>query len=346
MLETNNKFWQKDIESIANEKIIDSFKNASILITGATGLIGKELVLSFLCANRIKNLNIKIIALVRNIEKAKKIFKNIINDKNFEIINQDITTPIDYNKKLDYIIHCANTTSSKEIIEKPVTTIETIYSGTKNILELAKKNKIKSLIYISSLEIYGIIQKNKMINENDFGYIDLSNPRSSYPEAKRIAENLCCSYAHEYNLDIKIARLTQTFGAGISPEDNRVFAQFAKNAVAKKDIILHTKGETIRNYCYLTDAILAILYILILGKKAENYNVANKNTKISIADMAKLIAKMCSTKIEFEINNNNYGYNPTIKACLNPKKLESLGWKPKINLNEMFTRLINYLKEE
>ena len=325
--EVDNKIWQEDIESIADSEIIDSFKDSVVLITGATGLIGK------------------VIALARNLDKANEIFKNVINNDNFEIIVQDILKPIAYNKKIDYIIHCANSTSSKEMLEKPVEMIEVIYLGTKNVLDFAKQNDIKSVLYLSSLEIYGLLEKEGLINEEDFGYIDLNNPRNSYPEAKRMAENLCSSYANEFNLDIKIARLTQTFGAGISLDDNRVFAQFAKSAFEKKDIILHTKGETTRNYCYLTDAIIGLLTILVKGEKSKSYNLANKNTKISILDMAKLVAKQNDINVCFKIDDINRGYNPKIIACLNPEKLENLGWNPKVELGEMFDRLIKYLKE-
>lgn len=342
--EVDNRIWQEDIENLANEIIFEEYKNSSILVVGASGLIGSEIVFSLIRANRIKKLNIKVVALVRNEKKAQEKFKNILTDSCFQILIQDVNDKINCDEKIDYIIHCANNTSSMDMLLKPVEVINTTLNGTRNVLEFAKEKKIKSLIYLSSLEVYGIIKKDELIKEDDFGYIDLANPRSSYPESKRLAENLCTAYACEYGIDVKIARLTQTFGAGILKDDNRVFAQFARCASEKKNIILHTKGETIRNYCYITDCVNAILIILKNGLNKEIYNVANEKSGISIYEMANLIAQKNNIKVEFEIDDLNRGYNSTIKACLDSSKLKTLGWQAKVGLDEMYERLIEYLK--
>ena len=343
-MEVDNKIWQEDIENLANKEIYNCFKNKTVLITGATGLIGSEIVFSFICANRIKDLNVKVIAFVRNEAKAENLFKNILNNSNFKLHIADIKDEINIEENIDYIIHCANITSSQMMLEKPVETSLIALDGTKNILEFACKKEVKSLIFLSSLEIYGLINKEELIKEDDFGYIDLSNPRSCYPESKRMAENLCIAYSHQYGLNTKIARLTQTFGAGINDEDKRVFAQFVQSAINKKNIVLHTKGNTTRNYCYLTDAINGILTVLIKGENKNAYNIANKNARFSILEMAEMIAKKTNVEIEFQIDDVNRGYNPEIKACLDTAKLEKLGWKPEINQEEIFERLIEYLK--
>ena len=200
------------------------------------------------------------------------------------------------------------------------------------------------MIYLSSLEVYGKTEKED-ITEKDLGYIDILSVRSSYSEGKRMAETMCISYAKEYNVPVKIARLSQTFGAGVSKEDNRVFAQFAKSVINKENIVLFTKGETKRNYCYTADAICGILTILVKGKTSEAYNVANKNTYISIAEMAKILENE-NTKVIFKIDNVDRGYNPTIQICLNSSKLEAIGWSAKVDLPEMFERTIKSMQEE
>ena len=343
MFEVDNKIWQEDIDQIAKSNIIDEFKNSSFLITGATGLVGSELVFSLLCANRIKNLNNKIYALVRNEAKAKALFKNVLDNPNFNLVIQDVIEPINCCEKIDYVFHCASITSSIDMVKKPVDTIITTFNGTKNVLDFALKSNSK-VLYLSSLEAYGIINSEAEIKEDDLGYIDLANPRSSYPESKRIAENLCASYSSQYGLDIKIARLTQTFGAGISRDDNRVFAQFAKSAINREDIVLHTKGETIRNYCYITDAVIALF--VILKKGFGVYNVANKSTAISIKNMAQLIANQNDVFLKYEIDDINRGYNPTICMKLDTKKLENLGWSAEVGIEEMFDRITRFLKIE
>ena len=333
---SNMTTLEEDIKNITKQFDMSVFDNKTILITGTTGLIGSICAKGLLASDR----NINVIALVRNEEKAKKIFSE---HKNLKFTVQDINSPINIKENIDYIIHTASITASKDFIEKPVETINTAIEGTRNVLEFAKSQAVKSFVYLSSLEVYGVPNKED-ITEADYGYIDVLSPRSSYSEGKRIVENLCIAYGKEYNLPVKIARLAQTFGAGISIEDNRVFAQFAKSVLYKNNIILHTKGKTKRNYCYTTDAVCGIFTILTKGENNNAYNIANKNTYISIADMAKMLENE-NTKVQFVIDNENRGYNPTVKICLNTNKLEALGWSAKVNLDEMYKRTIQHLKE-
>lgn len=331
--------FEDDIKEIINNFDMSVFRDKTILITGATGLIGKLCTLSILGAE----VGAKVVALVRNREKANKIFSDC---KNLELLVQDINSPINTERKIDYIIHCASTTSSSDFVQKPVETIYTALNGTRNVLEFAKRRGkyLQGMVYLSSLEIYGKTAK-EQVTETDSGYIDILSPRSSYSEGKRMAETLCISYGYEYNVPVKIARLAQTFGAGVSKEDNRVFAQFSKSVIQKENIILHTKGETTRNYCYTTDAVCGIFTILTKGENNNAYNVSNKNTYISISDMAKLLENE-NTKVVYQIDDKERGYNPTIKICLDSTKLEQLGWNAKINLSQMFERTIISMQEE
>ena len=344
--ETENNIRQQDLEELVNNSVFDKFRDKTVLITGATGFIGSETVLAFLCANRIKNLNTKIVALVRNLEKAHKIFEHIIDDCNLEIIVQDIIEPIEYTGNVDYIIHCASNTQSKYMLEKPATTASIILDGTKRVLDFAKEKKVISTVFLSSIEVYGSIDSDLEIKENDnVGQIDITSPRSSYPLAKRMAENLCVDYSTEYGIDTKIARLTQIIGAGIKYNDTRVFAQFARSVIEQQDIVLHTKGETTRNYCYITDCVSGILSILIDGKNKEIYNVANSDTKCSIREIAEKFAKMGNLDIKYETKEHKE-YPPEIKCCLNSDKLLSLGWEPQIMLQEMLDRLTKSMNRD
>ncbi|MBQ9149512.1 NAD-dependent epimerase/dehydratase family protein [bacterium] len=346
MAEVDNKIWQEDIEKLIQDNIFNSYKNSSILITGATGLIGSWLVLSFLAANRIKKLNNKIYALIRNTDKAKNIFKNVFDDPNMEFVIQDIQDEINISENIDYIFHCANITSSKTMMEKPIDVILSTTLGTNNVLDFAVSKKA-SVLYLSSLEIYGKheIQKDS-IKEDDYGVLDSKNIRNCYPISKKNAETLCLAYHITHNLDVKIARLTQTFGPGVSKEENRVFVQFAKNIIQNKDIVLKTDGLSYKNYCYITDTISALLMILQKGRKAAVYNVANSETALTIKDLAlRLIENFKSSCLKFEINEDN-PYLENVHLKLDTALLESLDWKPKVGIDEMFDRLIEYLKLE
>lgn len=338
-----NKIEEIDTTEIVYSKYTnwEFFKNSTIMITGATGLIGFQTILAILLANEKLNTNIKVLALVRNKKKAKKMFSRFTTNK-LKFIVQDILKPIKA-KKADFIIHTANTTSSREMTECPVETINSIVEGTKNVLEFSKSNKVKSIVYLSSMEVYGDIpiSRKEPLKEEDLGKIDILKPRSSYPVGKRLAESMCSAYAKEYNTPVKIARLAQTIGAGVDYADNRVFAQFARNIVEKKDIVLKTKGETIRSYIYITDCIIALLKMLEKGENGESYNVANPDTTCSIKQMAQMLcSKHENSKLKFELDDK---YFPkTTKLNLSIEKLNKVsGWKPVVSLEEAYNRLIN-----
>lgn len=331
---------EEDLKYIANYSLpYEEMKETTVLVTGATGLIGVSIVRALVAIG-----DIKVIAHVRNREKAEEIYGALLQ-KNVELYVDDITKEINVSEDIDYIFHCASITTSKTMIEKPVETICTSVEGTKNILELAKNKKSKSVIYVSSMEMYGAFNNlNHDVTEKDLGYVDNLKIRSNYPESKRLCENMCIAYMSEYNIPVKIARLAQTFGAGILPGENRVFAQFAKSAIKGKDIVLHTKGMSEGNYCYTRDCITGLLTILLKGKNGEAYNVSNPESHITIVDMAYMIADKIAEgriKVVFDIpSENKFGYAADTKMKLNSSKLQALGWKPEIGLEEAYKRMI------
>lgn len=338
-----NQHTRRDCRDIVMSNLVNwqNFKDKTILITGSTGFIGVQTVLALSKASKDYNLNVKLILTVRNIKKAKSIFYSELRFVNIKLIKQDINKKINYHGKVDYIIHAASNTSSKSFVDTPVETIDTTVNGTRNILELAKEKQVKSVVYLSSMEVYGTVNSDTPLKEDDYGYLDLTNERNSYPQAKRLAETMCYSYFKEYNLPVKIARLCQIIGANIPYNDTRVFAQFARNVVEKKDIVLHTDGSTVRNYCYITDCITAIFKILTEGASGEAYNVANKDAICSIKEMAEKIAKDTpEIKVIVENKNSNL-YPKNCKIFLDTNKLESLGWNAEIAVDDILSKLVD-----
>ncbi len=340
---------KEDIENIVKKiENINQYKNSIFLLTGATGFLGSLITRTLLMLNVKYNLNLKVVFYVRNKEKLESIFKEELKNINHQIIIGNLTSKIEYQDKIDYIFHCANTTNSLEMIQKPVETFSSIFEGTKYILDLAKEKNIKSMVYLSSMEVYGQVTTDILMTEEKLGFIDILNPRSSYSEGKRAAECLCKSYFVEYKVPVKIARLAQIFGPGILKDDNRVFAQFIKSVLNKEDIVLHTTGESRGNYCYTVDCIIALFLLLNKGVNGEAYNVVNEETNISIKDMAYLVANEISpykVDVKIEIPKENKGYAPITKLRLSGKKLEKLNWQPKINLKEMYIKLKQYFGE-
>lgn len=345
-----NNILKEDIQLFASRfALATELEGKTIAITGSTGLLGACMVRCLLALKAQRGVNLHIVAVVRNMEKAVLLFGEEREELSYYQYDFSSTEPFQPKRRVDYLFHFAAPTASKDFVEKPVETMNTVYMGMQNILNYAEQAKLESLVLASTLEVYGTITDDSTpLTEDKQGYLNPMATRSSYPLAKRAAEGLCHNYAVEKQVKVKVARLAQTFGAGVSKQDNRVFAQFARSVIHDEDIILHTTGELSRCYCYTTDAISAMLYILLKGEDGTAYNVANEATYISIRQMAELVAKTFNpdhVHVVIEMQEG-LGYSPTTKLRLDTQRIQSLGWTPYYNIKEMFHRLIASMKEE
>lgn len=354
----SDKVWcedetlQQDLERIAASNVIDweKLRGKRVLVTGATGLIGSILARALVCAGKSRGLNLRVLALVRNRAKAEKLFAPFLGE-GLEIFTCDILAPIEAPGEIDYIVHGASVTTSKDFVDHPVETILTALKGTENLLELAREKHVQGMVYLSSMEAYGVVDaEHYNVRESDYGYIDPLLVRSSYSESKRMAEGLCGAYAHEYQVPVKTVRLAQTFGAGIPEGENRVFAQFARSILTGKDIVLHTDGSKAHCYCYTADAVCGILKVLLDGAPGEAYNVSNEETFSTIREMAEMVIAEypeSGSELVFDIpeDMNQFGYAPTSRMLINAEKLRTLGWRPEVDLKEMFRRLIASMRQ-
>lgn len=311
-------------------------------ITGATGLIGQTLIKQLL-----ENDNTFIYAFIRNEQKAKILFANEWDNPRLQFIIGDIRKPLNIPYNIDYIVHMASITSSKMFIEKPVETIDTSISSLKNVLQLAANKHIHSMVFLSTMEVYGTPQTDEKIDETHPCIVDPLSVRDSYPISKVLCENLCVSYAKEYGIPIKIARLTQTFGQGVQKDDGRVFAYFARCLLQGEDIVLKTTGKTKRSYLHVSDASRAIQTILKKGENGEAYNVANEATYCTIREMAEQVAAMSNGKIRVRIELDDikkYGFASELHMNLDTTKLQDLGWHAQYDVKDMFKSLLKTWK--
>ena len=325
------------------------------IITGATGYIGSALIKFILKDGRIdgENQAPHIIAPVRDWHKASRMLPARVELVQTNLCDRRcVEQMLEVGSEADYIIHCASVTKSAEMISHPVEVIESIVNTTQNVLELARRCNVKSMVSLSSMEVYGNIDcsDGHRVSEQELGDLDIYNVRSCYPLGKRMAENICYSYFKEYGIPVKVARLAQTFGEGGSLSDRRVFAQFADSVRVGTDIVLHTEGSSMGNYCGIHDAVEGILTILNCGRNGQAYNVVNEENTMTIREMAELVSEKVAggkIKVRFDIPKENiYGYAADTGLRLSGEKLKELGWTPTERLEQMYRELLEYWRQQ
>lgn len=331
-----DELYLEDLDNILScnlpwEKLYDK----NILITGATGLIGSCMVDLLMRLNKVN-----VFAMGRSEEKAKERFIDYFTKNNFKFICHDVSKKLNIDIKFDYIIHAASIVNPKGYNEQPVETITGNFLGTYNLLEYAKKYPIERFMFVSSSEVYGEAKDElEKFDEEYSGYINPLKVRSSYPTSKRASENLLISYGSEYGIDGVIVRPAHIYGPTMAKDDSKVIAEFIRNGMSGKDIILKSSGKQVRAYTYVTDTVSAMLYVLLLGNSCEAYNISSDDF-ISIKELAEYIAKILGVKVIFE---NDSECN-TSKIILDNNKILKLGWESKINLVKGIDKTIKILR--
>jgi len=345
----NNSSYIEDMEFLLNSNILlEQMIGSSVLITGASGLIGSFLVDLFMFYNEQYSCNISVFAMSRNKTSLEKRFKTHRGNPNFHIIQHDVTSRITCDYRFDYIIHAASNAYPQVFSTDPVGTIMGNVCGVYNLLEYARQRGLKRFLFISSGEIYGQGSEGISAFEESYsGYIDIVNPRSCYPNGKRTAETLCVSYTKQYCVDTIIARPCHIYGPTATKNDNRVTAQFINNVLEGKDIVMKSKGLQLRSYCYVVDCVSAIITILLRGQTGNAYNIANSNSNVTIREMAEIIANISGKEVIFQLPDEveKAGYNLVTHSVLNARKLEGLGWSAKYDIQKGLKRTIEILEE-
>ncbi len=340
-----NELYLKKIKELCMKNISwEILKNKKILITGASGLIASCLVDSLMYRNSNYKDDIKILALVRNKEEAEKRFEKYLDNNNFKLIVQDISNPINIDEDIDYIVHAASGANPTIYTMDPVGIMKANFLGTLNLLEYAKIHNVKRFIFISSGEVYG--EKEGKLNEVDNANASFTNFRDCYPESKRASETLCACFKKQYNIDTISVRFCHIYGPTMTEKDTRAVAQFIKKAVNNENIVLKSTGMQIRAYCYVFDAISALLYILFYGESDNAYNVADKKSITTIKELAEIVSNVVNRSVKYEIPDEieKQGYTNIKQTVMSTDKIELLGWKPKNDLKVGITETIEILK--
>lgn len=324
---------------------LDNIRNKTILITGALGMLAAGCV-DYLCfLNKEYKTNIKLVLLARSIKRLEKRWG--VQTDNLQYIEQDITEQITYDEDINYVIHAAGNSSPEHIVDSPLNIIGANVTGSLNVLKLVKTKSIENLIFTSTREVYGKNETVTELKETDIGVFDPLDNRSCYPESKRMAENIFKSGYLQQNTPFNIVRIAHAYGPGMFLSDGRVMADLLGNIIDERDIALKSDGTAIRSFCYLFDAVAAMLLILFKGKPCEVYNLANECEEISIFDLANLLLKLSGsiktvTRVNPKVNDVYCKYK---RVSLNTDKIRLLGWSPVFELETGLKQTLDYFGE-
>ena len=343
--------YMEDVHRVAGLELPwEKLRGKSVLLSGATGLLGSFLVDVLLEKNSADALNCTVYALGRSKEKADARFSKYANDPQLVFIPYDVKKPFvrDDIGTVDYVLHLASNTHPVQYATDPIGTITTNIIGLQNMLDFAVAHHAARFAFASSNEIYGENRGDvEFFDEGYCGYIDSNTLRAGYPESKRCGEALCQAYKSQKGLDIVIPRFTRSYGPTMLMSDTKALSQFIKKGVAGEDIVLKSAGTQYYSYQYVADSVSGLLTVLLCGESGEAYNIAEEHSDIMLRDLASIIAEFSGRSVVFEIPDavEAAGYSKATKARLDGHKLQALGWKPSYEIQSGIKRTIKILKE-
>ena len=344
----------QDMEELAQRPglALEKLRGSTVLVAGGNSMLGKYLAWLFCFLNERKGFGITLYVLVRNLEKAKTSYQEWADRDYFYFLHQDICEPIGLKnmrppEKVDFIFHVAGSASASFIARDPVGIIRANTLGTTNMLEFARQTKAQ-VVFASTREVYGKLPESiTRIKEDDMGVLDPIHPRNSYPESKKMAEALLVSYEKQYGVAYTLLRIAHAYGPGMEiNNDGRVMADFIGAVVHKQDIVLNSDGSACRSFCYITDCIDGILRAALCSSAQKMFNLANETEPQMIRDVAQsLIGTFpeLDLKVKFSTEAGGIhqgGYNPIPMVSLDTTRIESIGWKPLVRLQEGMKRTV------
>lgn len=339
----SHSLYQEDLMRILEIPEIERIKGKSFLITGATGLIGVCLIDALMCYNH-QGANIQIYAVGRSWEKAKLRLGEYEKENNFYFVEQDVRQSLPEDIQVDVIIPLASNTHPLAYSQYPIETIEINIKGAEHALNKALACGA-TVLYPSSVEIYGNARGEDVFTEDYTGKLNLVNARACYPESKRLSEALCLSYMAERGVDVKIARLSRVFGPTMLGSDTKASSQFIMKALAGENIVLKSKGEQFFSYTYVADAVKSMLFILLHGESGKAYNISNKDCNVKLKEFAESCANWSGRDVVFDLPSEieQKGYSVAMQAILDNTRLLSIGFSPLYSFKNAIHRTLNIL---
>jgi nucleoside-diphosphate-sugar epimerase len=327
----------------------ERFRNKTVLVSGAAGFLPAYMIETLLHLNQTRDLNIRVVGLVRDLTKAKRRFARHSGPL-LNLVPHDVCEAIALAEPVHFIIHAASYASPKYFRIDPVGTIMPNVAGTANLLNLGRDKRIESFLFFSTSGVYGHVDASCFpIKEDCYGALDPLDVASCYLESKRMGETLCVAWQHQYGIPVKIVRPAITFGPGVALDDGRSFADFIARIVNGQDIELYSDGMAVRNFCYIADATTAFFMVMMKGQTGQAYNVAS-DQEISILDLArKLTGEIFPEKglkvVMRQDSEKNFFRIPFPRTTVDISKMKALGWNLNFTIEEGFRRTVRSIME-
>ena len=347
MSDNLDEIFTTDIKVIAEDlrDFYEELEGKTVLIAGGKGFLGTYFTNVLIKINETLSKQVKIIVLDSLITSKDK---EDNSNSNVKFLQQDISESFELHDDIDYIIHAASIASPPTYRKFPIKTVDVNYQGTRNLLEIARERKIKSMLFLSSSEIYGDPEVFPT-PESYVGKVSCTGPRACYDESKRLAETISILYFQQYEIPIKIARPFNVYGPYLNLNDGRIIPDFMNNAIKKSEIIIHSDGTPTRSFCYVSDAISAFFRLLFSEHNGMIYNVGN-DEEVSVKEVAETIQKIMGKSINIrmvESNDPDYTKDNPQRRCPDLSLIkDSVKYIPKINLEDGLKRIYKWYMRE
>lgn len=325
------------------------FEGKTIFIAGAAGFLPSYLVHTLSYANmQLFKRPSRIICLDNYQTGIPERLRPWEGQKGIKFVKGDVVQPIKQGEHVDYIVHGASIASPVWYRKFPLETIDANVLGTRRLLDLAREHKVTGFLYFSSSEIYGDPPKQYIPTSEDYwGNVSSTGPRACYDESKRLAETICMVYYREFGVPVKIIRPFNVYGPGLRLDDGRVIPDFINDSLKKKPITLLSDGKATRSFCYIADAVAAILLLLVNRAAGEAFNVGNPE-EVSMFKLAKMIdtiaggagIRFAKSQDKAYLTDNPHRRVPNIN-----KIQKTIRWTPEIPIAEGLLRTLKFYRK-
>jgi UDP-glucuronate decarboxylase len=322
----------------------------TLLITGGSGFLCSYLldILAYL-NDRVLPKPCRVISVDNLRSGVSQRVAHLAKRPDFRFIDHDIAQPLDFGEPVHRIIHGAGIASPTFYRRFPLETIDVNVTGTRHMLDLARRPEVRSLIHLSTSEIYGDPDAAHIPTKEDYrGYVSCTGPRACYDESKRLSETLCTNYFNLYQTPVKVIRPFNVYGPGQRLDDRRIVPDLISAALERKPLVLLSDGRATRAYCYISDFLRGLLYILMSDANGEAFNVGNDEKETSVRELAEIVQQIAGPpvlQIEFKVSGDaHYLTDNPQRRCPDLTKLRShFPWTPKVPVAEGLRRtLLSY----